>query len=220
MSVLIDKDTKIYCSFSLRAGNKGCQFFNKAFSDRGINAIYKSFSVDNIFNAILSAKTLRFSGFAVSMPYKKQIVTVVDKPDNDDSAEKSHAVNTVIIDYEKNKLFGYNTDYYGAIKILTPLRNSYEKIYILGNGGLSGAVQATSRDLAFEIEVITRNKWNKVETLRNSLIYNCTPLNLNLDNSNHYIDCSVETVGGDLLHKYQSHKQFELYTGIKIHGNI
>lgn len=220
MSVSINKDTKIYCSFSEKAGNKGCEFFNKVFSDYGINAIYKSFSVKNISQAVVSAKILGFSGFAVAMPYKKQIIGITDKPENDDSAEKSHAVNTVIIDYEKDRLFGYNTDYDGAIKILYPYRNDNDKIFILGNGGLSGAIQAASKDLSFEVEVITRKNWDKVNQLKNSLIYNCTPLTLHLDESNYYIDCLIGTETGDLLYKYQSHKQFELYTGITIDDNV
>ena len=57
----INKDTKIYCSFSENAGNKGCQFFNPAFFKYNINAIYKSFSVNNIDNALNCAKFLKFN---------------------------------------------------------------------------------------------------------------------------------------------------------------
>lgn len=217
MSVLINKDTKIYCSFSQNAGNKGCEFFNKAFSDHGINAIYKSFSVKNIFKATESAITLGFSGFAVSMPFKKTIIEILDFIDV--SVSQINAVNTVII-RENGRLKGYNTDYYGVLKILTPLQTKYKKIHILGNGGLSAAVQAASIDLGFQIEIITRKDWDKINQLKNSLIYNCTPLKLDLDSSNRYIDCLIGTIDGDLLHKYQSHKQFELYTGIKIDDNV
>ena len=39
---LINKDTKIYCSFSSNPGNNGCIYFNTKFQQNNINAIYKS----------------------------------------------------------------------------------------------------------------------------------------------------------------------------------
>ena len=69
----INKDTKLYGSFSIKAGNNGCKTFNACFDHYEMNAIYKSFSVTDIKDAVLSAKTLGFSGFAVSMPFKIEI---------------------------------------------------------------------------------------------------------------------------------------------------
>ena len=213
MSVSINKDTKIYGSFSKKAGNKGCEFFNKVFAEHSINAIYKSFSINDIGQAFIAALTLKFSGFAVSMPFKKLAYELVDMADDD--AIKCQSVNTIIIN-DFDSVIGYNTDFYGAKKLLTPYRNNFSTIYILGNGGLSGAVQTASSDLGFEIKVITRDNWDEINKLKNSLIYNCTPLELKLNESNCYIDCLIGTTGGDLLNKYQVHKQFELYTGIKL----
>ena len=48
----INKDTEIYCSFAKTAGNTGCQMMNTSFYYYGLNKIYKSFSVDNIKDAI------------------------------------------------------------------------------------------------------------------------------------------------------------------------
>ena len=67
---MITKDTKIYGSFSKNAGSLGTKLFNLAFKYYNINAIYRSFSIDNIEDAVQAARTLKFSGFAVSMPYK------------------------------------------------------------------------------------------------------------------------------------------------------
>ena len=41
----INSETKLYGSFSLKAGNLGCKLFNEAFQKHNINAIYKSFSI-------------------------------------------------------------------------------------------------------------------------------------------------------------------------------
>ena len=65
---MIDKDTKIYCSFSQNPGNNGCNFFNSEFEKRKINAIYKSFYSDNISESIKAVKHLDIKGFALSMP--------------------------------------------------------------------------------------------------------------------------------------------------------
>lgn len=210
----INKNTKIFCSFSKNAGNKGCEFFNRAFSDHNVDAIYKSFSVNNIGDAIKAALTLKFAGCAVAMPYKKVVFDLVDVLDP--SAIKSKSVNTILFDHDKGLMTGYNTDYYGANKILFPFSNTYISLYVLGNGGLSGAVQAAGFDLGFKVNVITRDNWSDIAGLQNSIIYNCTPLTLKMNESNNYVDCLIGTPYGDLLHKHQSHKQFELYTGITI----
>lgn len=212
MSQLINKDTKIYCSFSKNAGNKGCEFFNPAFKNHNINAIYKSFSIDNIENALNSAKYLKFSGCAVAMPYKKIAFELVDEKDI--SAINSKSVNTIII--ENNKTIGYNTDYYATGKLLESKRNKFKEIFILGNGGLASAVISKSIEMGFIVNNITRSNWNELDKLKNSLIFNCTPVtNIEFDCSNEFIDCIIGTNTGNLFHLNQAMKQFEIYTGIK-----
>ena len=51
---MINKDTEIYCSFAKTAGNTGCQMMNTAFYYYGLYKIYKSFSVNNIEDAVHS----------------------------------------------------------------------------------------------------------------------------------------------------------------------
>jgi shikimate dehydrogenase len=212
MSLLVNKDTKIYCSFSKNAGNKGCEFFNPAFKKFNINAIYKSFSVDDIEKALNSAIYLNFSGCAIAMPYKKIAFELVDKKDV--SAINSKSVNTILFD--SNKMIGYNTDYYATEKILVSKLDKFKEIFILGNGGLSNAVISKSKEMGFLVNNITRNNWGNLNLLKNSLIFNCTPVtNIVFDNSNDFIDCIVGTDTGNLFHLNQAMKQFEIYTGIK-----
>lgn len=212
MNQLINKDTKIYCSFGKNAGNKGCHFFNSAFYKYNINAIYKSFSVDNIEDALNCAKFLKFNGCAIAMPFKKRAFELVDEKDI--SAINSESVNTIVFDYDSNKLKGYNTDYYATEKLLENYVE-HKKIYILGNGGLALSVKAKSKKMGFDIINITKNDWHKIQELKNSLIFNCTPVdNITLDQSNTFIDCIIGTFTGDLFHQHQSKKQFEIYTGV------
>ena len=74
---MINKDTKIYCSFAKEAGNVGCKVFNSAFNYYGLDAIYKSFSINDIKSAVDAVRTLDIKGFAVSMPYKYKVLDFV-----------------------------------------------------------------------------------------------------------------------------------------------
>jgi shikimate 5-dehydrogenase len=137
---------------------------------------------------------------------------LVDKKDV--SAINSKSVNTILFD--SNKMIGYNTDYYATEKILVSKLDKFKEIFILGNGGLSNAVISKSKEMGFLVNNITRNNWGNLNLLKNSLIFNCTPVtNIVFDNSNDFIDCIVGTDTGNLFHLNQAMKQFEIYTGIK-----
>jgi shikimate dehydrogenase len=208
--IVIDRDTKIYGSLSERAGSMGCKFFNTAFERHGINSVYKSFSVTNISKALISAQYLGFSGCAISMPFKVAAFGLMD--DVDEAAKKVGNINTVLM--TSNKMFGYNTDYYAAIKLINYYNKGFDTLYVLGNGGLAASVKVAASELGLNVENIVRGNWDTIYTLKNKFIFNCTPLTLTPDVSNSYIDCLVESESGSMLHKEQAKHQFKLYTGI------
>ena len=203
----INKDTEIYCSFAKKAGNTGCQMMNTSFHYYGLNKIYKSFSIDNIEQAVNSVRTLNIKGFAITMPYKIQVLDYVDEMTDD--VKDIGAANTVI--NNDGILKAYNTDYLAAKEVLVDFVGS--DLYILGNGGYSRAVQSAAKSLGIDYKLITRNNWNL--DIRDSIIYNCTPLeNLkSLIGPNKYIDCIVSTETGKKLSWIQASHQFKLYTG-------
>jgi len=214
----VNKDTEIYCSFAKKAGNTGCQMMNSAFYYHGLNKIYKSFSVDNIKDAISAVKTLNIKGFAITMPHKKEVLEFVDEMDY--NVEGIGAANTVI--NKEGKLIAYNTDYLAALKYLSYYKytaRGWDSFYILGNGGYALAVQAAAKELDMEFTSITRDNWDwdTVTNLKNSLIYNCTPLEQlsNLSENNVFIDCIATTTTGHKLATMQAGHQFKLYTGLK-----
>jgi len=209
----INKDTEIYCSFAKQAGNTGCQMMNTAFYYYGLNKIYKSFSVDNIEDAVNSVKTLGIKGFAITMPYKIEVLKYVDELD--DSVKNIQSANTVIND--NGKLIAYNTDYYAAKTMLSEINflNGYPKIFILGNGGYSKAVQQAVKDLNLDYTLITRDNWDTIDDIRNSVVYNCTPISVDINEYNTYINSDVKSETGLRLATLQASKQFELYTGLK-----
>ena len=212
----VNKDTEIYCSFAENAGNTGCQMMNSAFYYYGLNKIYKSFSVDNIEDAVNAVKTLNIKGFAITMPYKKEILEFVDEMDN--NVREIGAANTVI--NNNGILKAYNTDYLAALEYLNYYKNKdykdWNNFYILGNGGYASAVKSAASSLGLDWKLITRHVWNMIEDIKDSIIYNCTPVeNIQVDASNAFIDCQVHTTTGHKLATMQAAHQFKLYTKLE-----
>ena len=212
MSSWIDKNTEIYCSFAEKAGNTGCQMMNSAFYYYGLNKIYKSFSVSNIEDAVKSVKTLNIKGFAITMPYKTQVLECMGAQDFcADNVVKIGAANTILND--NGILTAYNTDYLAAKTVLGKCSGS--NLYILGNGGYSKAVQEAAKYLGFKPQVITRDNWDDIKLIKsNSITYNCTPVENISVKSLYFIDCIVTTESGKELATLQASHQFKLYTGM------
>ena len=205
---MINKDTEIYCSFSSNPGNNGCIFFNDEFERNGIDAIYKSFYSDDIKKSIEAVKSLGIKGFALSMPFKIEALDYVDEVE--ESARKIGSINTVV--NKDGYLKGYNTDWIGVKKYFETRR--FDSIYIIGNGGFSKAVQYTCDVMDIGFEVITRENWNIIEELKDKIIFNATPVDINTDNF--LIDGQPHTDTGREIALYQAKEQFKIYTGVEI----
>lgn len=213
---MINKDTKLYGSFSSNPGNNGCIFFNDLFEKYKIDAIYKSFYSTDVEKLIISVKHLNFSGFALSMPLKIDIMKYLDKID--DAALEIGAVNTVIND--KGILTGYNTDWIGVYNFLIPTNYWFPnkvsgnelELSILGNGGFSKAVQYACKKLDINYEIITRDNWDQIENIKN-LVFNATPVDVKCHK---LIDGRPFTEKGKIIANLQAKEQFKLYTNIQI----
>jgi shikimate 5-dehydrogenase len=205
---MVNKDTKIYCSFSSNPGNNGCVFFNGKFQELNINAIYKSFYSDDIKKSIEAVKSLDIKGFALSMPFKIEALDYVDEVE--DSARKIGSINTVV--NEDGHLKGHNTDWVGVKKYFETQR--FNSLYIIGNGGFSKAVQYTCNVMDIGFEIITRENWNIIEELEDKIIFNATPVDVNTDNF--LVDGRPYTDTGKEIALYQAEEQFKIYTGVEI----
>ena len=179
---MINKETKIYCSFSSNPGNNGCVFFNSEFKELNMNAIYKSFYSDDIKKSIEAVKSLGIKGFALSMPFKIEALDYVDEVE--DSARKIGSINTVV--NKDGYLKGYNTDYIGFIKSISPILNKkHKKALLLGSGGASKSIIFGLEKLNISSIVVSRSKEKgnvTYEELNNEIInasqiiINCTPI--------------------------------------------
>ena len=210
MNHWINKDTEIYCSFAKTAGNTGCQMMNTSFYYYGLNKIYKSFSVSNIEEAVNAVKALNIKGFAITMPYKTQVLDFVDKCDDD--VKQIGAANTVLND--NGILTAYNTDYLAARTFLD--KSLGLDLYILGNGGYSKAVQQAAKSLGYDYTLVTKENWDIISSIgANVIVYNCTPVEDIKVNTSQFIDCIVTTKTGRELASIQASHQFKLYTGLE-----
>ena len=82
-------------------------------------------------------RKLNFSGAAVTIPHKENIIRLIDGAD--ETAQQIGAVNTLV--NKNGKIIGYNTDYYGAVESLKEKANpKNKKVLVIGAGGAARAV--------------------------------------------------------------------------------
>ena len=79
----------------------------------------------SIRDAVHSVLILDIKGFAVTMPYKVDVVKYIEP---DDGVENVGAVNTVL--NRDGQLYGYNTDVYAATTFLKDYNNQ-KKLWII-----------------------------------------------------------------------------------------
>ena len=102
-------------------------------------------------------KEHNFKAINVTIPYKQKVLPYIDKIDQ--HAKNIGSVNTII--NKNNKLYGYNTDFYGFLYQIK--KNNIEikgkKILVLGNGGAAKSVIAVLKYLeANEIYIVYYKK--------------------------------------------------------------
>lgn len=203
---MINKDTRIFGSFSNNPGNNGCMFFNKGFKKHNIDAIYKSFHSTDIKKTIGSVKHLGFSGFALSMPLKTQVLPYLDVLS--ESVKSIGAANTVLIKDEL--LWGYNTDYVGVYEFFKD--KDLKFVSIIGNGGFSKAIQYAFNMLKIGYVIYNRDEIKNIDEVENQYFINATPADIK-SKKNKIIDGRPFTKTGKEIFKYQALEQFKLYTG-------
>lgn len=201
--ISINKDTKIYGSFSTNPGNNGCIFFNNKFKENNINAIYKSFYSNNIEQSVLAAKHLQFSGFAISMPFKTEVLNYVD--DIDYAVKEIGAANTIVI--KDGLLKAYNTDCIALYHYLEDKK--IKSLTILGNGGFSKALQYACKYLNIKYSVVLRHNFDNVPNLK-GWIFNATPADVEVKGT--LIDGRPFTDEGKEIARLQAEEQYKIYT--------
>jgi shikimate dehydrogenase len=153
---ILNKDMTLCISLSARPSNNGTRFHNHLYEQLGLNWIYKAFAPTDLAQAIAGVRGLGIRGCAVSMPYKEDVIALVDVMDP--SAKAIDSVNTIVND--GGTLTAYNTDYTAIEQLLQ--RNAVPASYsvqLRGAGGMAKATAAALRDAGFrDVTVIARNE--------------------------------------------------------------
>ena len=144
-------------------GNTGTKLHNTLFKILKLNNIYLPFKVKSNKSAKNIIQNLNFSGCSLSMPFKETLVSIVDRLDK--SAAEIKSINTIL--KKNNKLIGYNTDYYAALKILKKINiNKNSEVLLLGFGGVSKAILKALKDLKFKKIIVSARKKRNFDQLK------------------------------------------------------
>lgn len=114
---------------------------NAAFDYLGLNWCYVPLPVEEgrLDIALEGIKALRYAGVNVTMPYKTDVLPLLDEVAM--FAESVGAVNTILVD--KGKLIGYNTDgrgFYTSLVRDVGYEVKGKRVLVLGAGGASRSV--------------------------------------------------------------------------------
>jgi len=112
---------------------------NKAFAALGHKAVYGLFPVppERLSAAIEGIRALGIKGVSVTVPHKEALLSMLDEVE--ETARRIGAVNTIV--NREGRLFGYNTDWFGALKALEEvLSPAKRQVIVVGAGGAARAI--------------------------------------------------------------------------------
>jgi shikimate dehydrogenase len=150
MKPALNKDTRVCISLAARPSNIGTRFHNYLYDLLGLDFIYKAFTTTDIAAAIGGVRALGIRGCSVSMPFKQDVIELVDEVEQ--SAMSINAVNTIVNDtsISGGHLTASNTDYLAVQRLIAEhgLQPS-QSVLFRGSGGMASAVAAAFRDNGF-----------------------------------------------------------------------
>lgn len=155
MRVPLSKDTRLCISLAGRPSNIGTRFHNYLYDLLGLDFVYKAFTTTDIAAAIGGVRALGIRGCSVSMPFKQDVLALVDEVEH--SARAIGAVNTIVND--DGRLTASNTDYLAVQSLIGEhdLQPS-QSVLVYGSGGMASAVGTAFRDHGFDRgTVVARN---------------------------------------------------------------
>ncbi|MEZ0358398.1 shikimate 5-dehydrogenase [Mycobacterium sp. SA01] len=186
----LNKDTRLCISLAARPSNIGTRFHNHLYEQLGLDFIYKAFTTTDIAAAIGGVRALGIRGCSVSMPFKQDVLELVDHVE--DSARAINAVNTIVND--DGVLTAANTDYTAVQRLIAEHGlDPDSEVLIRGSGGMASAVATAFRDSGFGVgTIVARNSdsgpelaqrlgydWRSdVGDLRAPIIVNVTPIGM------------------------------------------
>lgn len=152
----LSKDTRLCISLAARPSNIGTRFHNHLYDLLGLDFIYKAFTTTDIRAAVGGVRALGIRGCSVSMPFKEDVIGLVDEVD--DSARAIRSANTIVND--DGRLTASNTDYLAVQTLIDEHGlDATGTVLIRGSGGMASTVGAAFRDYGFASgTVVARNE--------------------------------------------------------------
>lgn len=156
MVPILNKDMTLCISLAARPSNIGTRFHNYLYDALGLNYVYKAFAPADLAQAVAGIRGLGIRGAAVSMPYKEDVIALVDAMDA--SASAIDSVNTIV--NTDGVLTAYNTDYLAIARLLaTNAVDPRTSVLLRGSGGMAKAVAAAMHDAGFaNVTLVARNE--------------------------------------------------------------
>ncbi|WP_232665021.1 shikimate 5-dehydrogenase [Pseudonocardia sp. TRM90224] len=145
----ITKETDLCISLAARPSNLGTRFHNFLYAELGLDFVYKAFTTTDITAAVAGIRALGIRGCGVSMPFKEDVISLVDELDP--SAAAIASVNTIV--NTDGHLRAYNTDYLAVAALVDGAPRDAAPA-VLGSGGMAKAVVAALRDSGFPPGVV------------------------------------------------------------------
>lgn len=167
------------------------KFFAEKFARENIDAKYLMLEMPSINDLMGTLDKLPDQkGFNVTIPYKQQVMPLLDEIDPE--AAEVGAVNVVRVGKDANgkrTLKGYNSDIYGFWESIKPFikKDIHKKALILGTGGASKAVLYMLRKNGIETLFVSRSKRDGMITYEDitpaimdeyKVIVNCSPVGM------------------------------------------
>ena len=173
-------------------------YFNEKFANEGIDAEYINFEIPSVAHLKeVLASNPDLKGLNVTLPYKEQVVPMLDSLSEE--AKAIGAVNVIKITKKgkKNILKGFNSDVLGFMHSIEPmLEPLHKKALILGTGGASKSINYGLQKLGLETKFVSRTKREGMFTYGEitpavieeyKVIVNCTPVGM----YPHFEECPI-----------------------------
>lgn len=206
MTKLINKDTKVCMSLAARPSNFGTRFHNFLYDSLNLDYLYKAFTTKDLAGSIGGVRALGIRGCAISMPFKEEVIALVDELDP--SAKAINSVNTIVND--DGYLKAYNTDYIAITTLLAQYQVDKDLVFALkGSGGMAKAVACALKDSGFsQGYIVARNAtagkqlaefcgyhWvPESDGLQAKLLINVTPIGMSGDANENQLSFSESEV--------------------------
>ncbi|BBY75661.1 shikimate 5-dehydrogenase [Mycolicibacterium parafortuitum] len=172
----LSKDTRLCISLSGRPSNIGTRFHNHLYDVLGLDYIYKAFTTTDIAAAIGGVRALGIRGCSVSMPFKEDVLTLVDEIEP--SAQAIRSVNTIVNDVSVpgGRLTASNTDYLAVRQLISDNRLDPDSaVLIRGSGGMAKAVGRAFVDAGFHTGIVVARNVESGTALADTLGYQYLP---------------------------------------------